>query len=89
VNNFTPCGGLANNTIRLIVNQNQQGGTPMIDYILTDALMRIEMEVKLHPRDYADIDTELKELLFVMKTFRDFINSPTLEQLEQLESDKS
>jgi len=25
----------------------------------------------------------------VMKTFRDFINSPTLEQLENIESEKS
>jgi len=32
----------------------------MIDIILTDALIRIEMEVKTHSDVYSDIDTELK-----------------------------
>jgi hypothetical protein len=61
----------------------------MINIILTDAIKRIEREVKTNAADYADIDTELQELLQRMKTFRDFINSPTLEQLEKLESDES
>jgi hypothetical protein len=61
----------------------------MINIILTDAIKRIEREVKTNAEDYADIDTELQELLQRMKTFRDFINSPTLEQLEKLESDES
>jgi len=61
----------------------------MINIILTDAIKRIEKEVKTNAEDYADIDAELQELLLRMKTFRDFINSPTLEQLEKLESDKS
>jgi uncharacterized protein (UPF0335 family) len=61
----------------------------MIDIILTDAINRIELEVKTNPDNYADIYSELRELLFVMRTFRDFIDNPTLEQLEQLESDKS
>jgi len=60
----------------------------MIAIILTDALKRIEMEVKVHPADYSDIDTELQDLMFVMKTFRDFINDPTLEQLEKLKNDE-
>ncbi len=59
----------------------------MIDTILTDAIKRIEMEIKTNPEDYTDIYTELQELMFVMRTFRDFINNPTLEQLEKLESD--
>ena len=59
----------------------------MIDVILTDAILRIEWEAKTSPDDYADIVTELQELLLVMKTFRDFIDNPTLEQLEKLESD--
>ena len=57
----------------------------MIAIILTDALKHIEMEVKAHPADYSDIDAELQDLVLVMKTFRDFINDPTLEQLEKLE----
>jgi uncharacterized protein (UPF0335 family) len=61
----------------------------MINIILTDAIKRIESEVKTHAEDYADIDAELQELLLRMKTFRDFINSPTLEQLEKLERDES
>jgi hypothetical protein len=56
----------------------------MINIILTDAIKRIELEVKTNAEDYADIDAELQELLLRMKTFRDFINSPTLEQLEKL-----
>jgi hypothetical protein len=61
----------------------------MINIILTDAIKRIESEVKTNPDDYADLDAELQELLLRMKAFRDFINSPTLEQLEKLDSDKS
>jgi hypothetical protein len=56
----------------------------MIDIILTDAINRIELEVKTNPDNYADIYTELQELMFVMRTFRDFIDNPTLEQLENL-----
>ena len=58
----------------------------MINIILTDAIKRIEREVKTNAEDYADIDAELQELLQRMKTFRDFINSPTLAQLEKLDS---
>ena len=61
----------------------------MINIILTDAIKRIESEVKTNAEDYADIDAELKELLLRMKTFRDFINNPTLEQLEKLEGKKA
>ncbi|RKZ47267.1 MAG: hypothetical protein DRQ48_03150 [Gammaproteobacteria bacterium] len=61
----------------------------MINIILTDAIKRIENEVKTNPDDYADLDAELQVLLLRMKAFRDFINSPTLEQLEKLDSDKS
>jgi len=61
----------------------------MINIILTDAIKRIESEVKTNAKDYADIDAELQELLLRMKAFRDFINSPTLEQLEKLDSDES
>ncbi len=38
----------------------------------------------VHPDNYADIYSELQELMFVMRTFRDFIDNPTLEQLENL-----
>ncbi len=61
----------------------------MINIILTDAIKRIKKEVKTNPRDYSDIDAELEELMLMMKTFRDFINSPTLEQLENIEADAS
>ncbi len=61
----------------------------MINMILTDAIKRIESEVKTNAEDYADIDTELQNLLLRMKTFRDFINNPTLEQLEKLQGKKS
>jgi hypothetical protein len=61
----------------------------MINIILTDAIKRIESEVKTNAEDYADIDAELQELLLRMKTFRDFINSPTLEQLEKLDRDET
>ena len=61
----------------------------MIDTILTDAIKRIEMEIKTNPEDYADIYSELQELMLVIRTFRDFISNPTLEQLENLESDKT
>jgi hypothetical protein len=54
----------------------------MIDTILTDAIKRIEMEVKTNPEDYTDIYSELQELMLMMRTFRDFISNPTLEQLE-------
>lgn len=57
----------------------------MIDIILTDAINRIDLEVQTNPDNYTDIYTELKELLFVMRTFRDFIDNPTLEQLENLD----
>jgi len=76
---------LANNTISPIVDQNQQGGVPMIDTILTDAIKRIEFAIKTNPEDYTDIYTELRELMFVIRTFRDFISNPTLERLENLE----
>ena len=56
----------------------------MIDTILTDAILRIEWEVKTNPEDYSDIGTELQELMLMMRTFRDFINNPTLEQLEKI-----
>ena len=59
----------------------------MINIILTDAILRIEWEVKTNPEDYAYIGAELQELMLVMKTFQDFLSSPTLEQLENLESD--
>ncbi len=58
----------------------------MINIILDDAIKRIELEVKANPDNYTDIYTELKELLFVMRTFRDFIDNPTLDQLEKLDS---
>ncbi len=58
----------------------------MIDTILTDAILRIEWEAKTNPEDYSDIDSELQELMLVMKTFRDFISNPTLEQLEKIGS---
>ena len=61
----------------------------MVDTILTDAIKRIEMEVKTNPDDYADIYAELHKLMLMMRTFRDFISNPTLKQLENLESDKS
>ncbi len=61
----------------------------MIDVILTDAILRIEYEAKTNPRDYSDIDAELEELTLMMKTFRDFISDPTLEQLENIEADTS
>jgi len=61
----------------------------MINIILTDAIKRIEREIKTNAEDYADIDAELKDLLLRMKTFRDFINNPTLEQLEKLEGKES
>jgi uncharacterized protein (UPF0335 family) len=61
----------------------------MINIILTDAIKRIEREVKTNAEDYADIDAELQVLLQRMKTFRDFINSPTLDQLEKIEADTS
>ena len=64
-----------------------QGGVPMINIILADAIKRIEMEVKTNPDNYSDIYSELQELKFVIRTFRDFISNPTLEQLENLESD--
>ena len=66
-----------------------QGGIPMIDVILTETIKRIEMEIKTNPENYADIYSELQELMFVIRTFRDFISNPTLEQLENLESEKS
>ena len=87
MNNFTPCRGLANHTVRLIVNQDQQRGKPMIGTILTDAILRIEWEVKTNPEDYSDIDSELQELLQVVRRFRNFIENPTLAQLENLDSD--
>ena len=59
----------------------------MIDIILTDAIERIENEVEANPEDYIDIDTELQELVLAMTTFRDFLTSPTLEQLERIGSD--
>jgi len=59
----------------------------MINIILDDAIKRIELEVKTNPDNYTDIYSELQELMFVMRTFRDFIDNPTLEQLEKLESD--
>ncbi len=58
----------------------------MIDTILTDAILRIEWEAKTNPENYSDIDSELQELMLVMKTFRDFISNPTLEQLEKIGS---
>ena len=61
----------------------------MINIILADAIKHIEMEVKTHPSDYTDIDAELQELILRMKTFQDFINDPTLEQLEKLGGDKT
>jgi len=57
----------------------------MIDTILTDAIKRIEFAIKTNPEDYTDIYTELRELMFVIRTFRDFISNPTLERLENLE----
>ncbi len=61
----------------------------MINIILADAIKRIEMEVKTNPDNYTDIYSELQELMFVMRTFRDFIDNPTLEQLENMDSDVS
>ena len=61
----------------------------MIDIILTDAINRIDLEVKTNPDNYTDIYSELQELMFVMRTFRDFINNPTLEQLDNLEKNTS
>jgi hypothetical protein len=59
-----------------------QGGVPMINIILTDAIKRIEMEVKTNPDDYADIYSELQELMLMMRTFRDFLIAFTsFEQL--------
>jgi hypothetical protein len=66
-----------------------QGGVPMINIILTDAIKRIDMEAKTNPRDYSDIDAELEELVLMMRTFRDFISDPTLEQLEKIEANPS
>jgi len=65
-----------------------QGGVPMINIILADAIKRIEMEVKTNPDNYSDIYSELQELMFVMRTFRDFIDNPTLEQLESMDNDE-
>ena len=61
----------------------------MINKFLDSAIMRIEIEVKTNPEDYADIYSELQELMLMMRTFRDFISNPTLGQLENLESDQS
>jgi len=57
----------------------------MINIILDDAIKRIELEEKTNPDNYTDIHSEIRELLFAMRTFRDFISNPTLDQLEQLE----
>jgi hypothetical protein len=59
---------------------------PMINIILTDAIKRIEKEVEIRPDDYSDLGSEIQELILKMETFQDFINNPTLEQLEKLES---
>ena len=59
-----------------------QGGVPMINIILADAIKRIEMEVKTNPEDYADIYSELQELMLMMRTFRDFLI--TFTSFEQL-----
>jgi hypothetical protein len=77
---------LANSTISPIVEQNLQGGEPMINIILDDAIKRIEMEEKTNPDNYSNIHSEIRELLFAMRTFRNFISNPTPDQLEQLES---
>ena len=61
----------------------------MIDTILTDAILRIESEVRTNHEDHFDIDSELQELLLMMRRFRNFIENPTLKQLENLESEKS
>ncbi len=61
----------------------------MIDVILTETIRRIESEVKTNPEDYADIYSELQELMLVIRTFRDFTSNPTLEQLENLKNDTS
>ncbi len=58
----------------------------MINIILTDAIKRIEEEVEIRPDDYSDLGSEIQELILKMETFQDFINNPTLEQLEKLES---
>jgi hypothetical protein len=58
----------------------------MINIILTDAIKRIEKEVEIRPDDYSDLGSEIQELILKMETFQDFINNPTLEQLENLES---
>ena len=59
-----------------------QGGVPMINIILADAIKRIEMEVKTNPEDYADIYSELQELMLIMRTFRGFLIAFTsFEQL--------
>ncbi len=58
----------------------------MINIILDDAIKRIELEEKTNPDNYSDIHSEIRELLFAMRTFRNFISDPTLEQLENLEN---
>ena len=60
----------------------------MVDVILTETIRRIEFEIKTNPENYADIYSELQELMFVMRTFRDFIDNPTLEQLESMDNDE-
>jgi hypothetical protein len=45
------------------------------------------MEVKTNPDDYSDLGSELQELILRMESFQDFIDNPTLEQLEKLGGD--
>jgi hypothetical protein len=39
----------------------------MINIILADAIKSIEQEVKTHPDDYSDLDSEIQELIFRME----------------------
>ena len=61
----------------------------MINIIMADAIKCIEQEVERSPEDYSDLDSEIQELILRMESFRNFIDSPTLEQLEKLDGDAS
>jgi hypothetical protein len=36
----------------------------MINIILADAIKSIEQEVKTHPDDYSDLESEIQDLIF-------------------------